>query len=618
MELTLDQALQQGIAAHREGKLQDAERLYRAILQVQPNHPDANHNLGVLAVAVGKPLEAIPLFKLALETNPQIEQFWLSYIDALMKVERFDEAKLALLEGETSGVASEKLKLFHQQIQPSLSNDNKNNRQGLKVSEKRKRLAEKRKSKKRKAQSGVSSTEPSQDQINHLLEHYQAGRFEEAEALATSITQQCPKHQFGWKVLGAVLKQTGRIAESLAPMQVAVELSPQDAEAHSNLGVTLKDLGRLDEAEASLGQAIALMPDLADAHNNLGATLQELGRLDEAEASYKQAIALKPDYAEAHNNLGNTLQELGRLEEAEASCGQAIALKPDYAEAHNILGITLRDLGKLDEAEASYRKAIALKPDAAGAHSNLGATLTELGRLDDAAASYRRVIALEPENSSAKHLLDALSGNTTETAPLDYVEKLFDNYASKFEKSLVANLEYKIPKLIAEIILRDNNADSLGSVIDLGCGTGLIGAEIKQACTHLKGLDLSQKMLFEAKKKGIYDELIKQDIVGYLASADLNFDYFIATDVFIYVGDLSDVFQLIKSRNKKSGKLVFSTEHYNGDDYSLQQSGRYSHSKIYIESLCETFGYKLRHFENQTLRKEKKQDISGGLYLLDF
>mgnify|MGYP001393217255 CR=1 FL=1 len=93
MELTVDQALQQGIAAHQEGKLQDAERLYRATLQAQPNHPDANHNLGVLAVAVGQPLDAAPLFKLALETNPQIEQFWLSYSDALIKLERFDEAK---------------------------------------------------------------------------------------------------------------------------------------------------------------------------------------------------------------------------------------------------------------------------------------------------------------------------------------------------------------------------------------------------------------------------------------------------------------------------------------------------------------------------------------------
>ena len=304
MELTVDQALQQGVAAHREGKLQDAERLYRAIVQAQPNHPDANHNLGVLAVAVGKPLEAIPLFKLALEANPQIEQFWLSYIDALIKLERFEEARLALAESERAGVASEKLKLFHQQIQKSLSHDEKNNRQGLKVSEKRKRLAEKKK----KERDQPSSEAPSQNEINHLLGHYQSGRFEDAEALATLLTQQFPKHPFGWKVLGAVFKQTGRVNESLLPLQESADLSPKDAEAHSNLGITLKKLGRPDEAEASYRQAIALNPDLAIAHSNLGNTLKELGRLDEAEASYRQAIALKPDYAEAHNNLGNTLK----------------------------------------------------------------------------------------------------------------------------------------------------------------------------------------------------------------------------------------------------------------------------------------------------------------------
>ena len=248
----------------------------------------------------------------------------------------------------------------------------------------------------------------------------------------------------------------------------------------------------------------------------------------------------------------------------------------------------------------------------------MGTTLKELGRLDEAATSYNQAIALKPADLSAKHLLDAVSGKTTESAPLDYVERLFDDYALSFEKSLVDKLEYKTPKLITAIILSHSNSDSLGSIMDLGCGTGLLGAEIKQFCEHLEGLDLSQKMLSEAKKKSVYDELIKQDILGYLASADLNFDYFIATDVFVYIGDLSGVFQLIKSRNKNSGKLVFSTEHYDGDDFSLQQSGRYSHSKIYIAGLCETFGYKLRHFETQPLRKHKNESISGGLYLLDF
>ena len=285
MELTTDQALQQGIAAHREGKLQDAERLYRAILEAQPNHPDANHNLGVLAVAVGKPLEAIPLFKLALEANPRIEQFWLSYIDALIKLEQFDEAKRVLAESEKSGVSSNKLDALDQRLQERVPNDTNKTKKGQRLSEKRKKLAEKKKSKKRKAPSASSVAEPAQDQINHLLGHYQSGRFEEAEALATSLTQQFPKHPFGWKVLGVVFQQTGRLSESLAPKQKAAELSPQDPEAHSNLGVTLKELGRLDDAEASYRQAIALKPDYVEAHSNLGNTLRELGRLDDAESS---------------------------------------------------------------------------------------------------------------------------------------------------------------------------------------------------------------------------------------------------------------------------------------------------------------------------------------------
>ena len=119
-------------------------------------------------------------------------------------------------------------------------------------------------------------------------------------------------------------------------------------------------------------------------------------------------------------------------------------------------------------------------------------------------------------------------------------------------------------------------------------------------------------------KKDIYNKLIKEDIITYLSNATLNFDYFVSTDVFIYIGDLSDVFRLIKSRNKKVGKLVFSTEDYDGDGFFLEQSGRYSHSKKYIEDLCKKIGFELRHFETQALRKEKNQYIRGGLYILEF
>ena len=393
-------------------------------------------------------------------------------------------------------------------------------------------------------------TSPSQEQQNRLLEHYQNGRFDEAEKSVNSLIKQFPFHNFSWKILAAVLKKTDRASEAVLAGKKAVEIAPDDADAHFNLGNTLKELGRLEEAKASYTHVITLEPDYVQAHYNLGNTLKQLGRLEQAKASYTQAITLKPDYVQAHSNLGSTLQELGRLDEAEASLAQAIVLKPEYL--------------------------------------------------------------------TAKHMLAALTGKTTATAPRDYVESLFDNYAPKFESSLVDNLEYKIPRFMAEIIIKDSKFDLLGSVMDLGCGTGLVGAEIKQFCEHLEGIDLSEKMLDKAKEKNVYNKLIKQDIVSYLSNASLNFDYFVSADVFIYVGDLSDVFRLIKSRNKTGGKLAFSTEDYDGDDFFLEQSGRYSHSKKYIEGLCEKFGYKLRHFETHVLRKEKNKYISGGLYLLDF
>ena len=128
----------------------------------------------------------------------------------------------------------------------------------------------------------ADSENPSQEQLSSLLKYYQNGRLNDAEKLAVSITNEFPKHQFGWKVLGAVLKQTGRVIDSLTAMQKSVKLAPQDAEAHSNLGVTLKELGRLDEAEKSYRKAISLRSDLSQAHCNLGDTLLELGRHEEA------------------------------------------------------------------------------------------------------------------------------------------------------------------------------------------------------------------------------------------------------------------------------------------------------------------------------------------------
>ena len=116
MELTVEEALRKGIEAHRAGNVVEADKYYTAILSSQPDHPDANHNMGVLAVGVGKVEEALPFFKRALDANATVEQFWLSYIDALIKLNRQDDARAALGEARASGQVGDKLIQLEEQL----------------------------------------------------------------------------------------------------------------------------------------------------------------------------------------------------------------------------------------------------------------------------------------------------------------------------------------------------------------------------------------------------------------------------------------------------------------------------------------------------------------------
>lgn len=245
-------------------------------------------------------------------------------------------------------------------------------------------------------------SEPAQDEIAHLVSLFNQRRYAEAEVFAQKLTERFPRSGFGWKVLGAVLKTAGRIADSVAPMQKAAELLRNDPQAQTNLGVTLKELGRLKEAELCYLRAIRIKPDYAEAHNTLGNIYKELGRFTEAEASYRQALKIIPGYADACSNLGSLLHDRGRFTEAESCYLRALDISPDFPNAHYNLGNTYKDMERLQEAEACFCRAIRLKPDFAEAHINLGNVWKELDRLEAAEASYRRALDIEPDLAVAQ------------------------------------------------------------------------------------------------------------------------------------------------------------------------------------------------------------------------
>lgn len=212
---------------------------------------------------------------------------------------------------------------------------------------------------------------PSPETVNAAIALFNDGRFAEAASAARKITKRFPKYPFGWKLLGAALKQLGRDEDALAPMQRAVALAPENAEAQNNLGAILRDLGRHEEAAASSQRALKIRPDFAEAYLNLGNALTDLGKLVEGVASYRRALEIKPDWSTAHSGLGDALTRLGRFDEAIISCRRAIEIQPNDVWAHFNLGVALHSLGRIDDSVVSYRRAIAIKPDCVEPHCNL-------------------------------------------------------------------------------------------------------------------------------------------------------------------------------------------------------------------------------------------------------
>lgn len=342
------------------------------------------------------------------------------------------------------------------------------------------------------------------------------------------------------------------------------------------------------------------------------------GNYEKAERFYKKVLEKQPANVHIYNNLGLVFRKQKKIKKANESFNKAINLNPKFAEPYYNLGNLFRDDPKYQDALKNYKKAISLNPNFVEAYYNIATILSRLKKYKEAIKNYKKVIELNPNYLEVKHIIASLSGVTTKSAPRVYIEKLFDTYANNFENSLINDLDYKVPKIMADTLINKMSLTYLGSVLDLGCGTGLVGLEIKKFTSKLVGVDLSSLMLKKAEEKNIYDELVHQDIKDYLLNEDLSFDYFIFADVFIYIGELNEIFKLIKLRNKLKGKLLFTIELTDKNDYFLEKSERYSHSTDYIEKLCIKYDYKILYSRDLNLRKENNKTTKASLYLLEF
>ena len=383
-ELTIDQALKQGVEAHKAGQVQEADRLYTAILKAQPKHPDANHNMGVLAVGVGKVQESLPFFKTALEANPATEQFWLSYIDALIKVDKSADAKAVLSEAQEKGAKGDAFDKLHQRLQGAEGKQLEASNAASEEDQEQPnildslKLDQAIKLAKKKAKDGASNEAKRiyQDILVKFPKNKRA--IDGMKAVAgrsvgkASKVQDLPKNQL--KFLIAQYNQ-GQYQEALDEILRLMQQFPNSANLHSLSGAINKACGRHDHAIENYKNVLKIIPDLAEPHYNIGNALKRKGDLEAAIVSYKKALAIKPDYVDAHNNIGNALKEQGKLEEAVEAYKKCLVIKLDYADAYHNMGATLQEQGKLEEAIEAYTKALAIQPNNAAAYNNMGNAL---------------------------------------------------------------------------------------------------------------------------------------------------------------------------------------------------------------------------------------------------
>ncbi len=477
---------------------------------------------------------------------------------------------------------------------------------------------------------------------NHGAALAAAMRLDEAASAYVDALAIQPQLQVALVNLAVVRQAQGRARDAEHALRAALSREPEDANARYNLGAVLCAQGRFAEAEDELRAARGV----SGAAAGLASALSAQGKHAEAIEVYGEAIAAEPDRSDAHRGLAAALLMEDRGDEALASAERAVALAPDDADAAEVLASSLAAIGRFDEAIAGYRGVLARDgarpatlanlgtvlvrvddiqgaidafdaallqdPEHRGARVGLAGAQSRAGRIPDAIATYRELHVREPDNPGWAHMIDALSGQNPAMPPDGYIARVFDAYARQFDAHLTGKLGYTVPQQLRAAVASRGRFDA---VLDLGCGTGLLGVEFRPLTDVLHGVDLSPKMIELARAREIYDDLAVGELVAHLDATTSRYALITAADVLCYLGDLAPAIAASQRRLTPGGVIAFSVERGDDDDdtFRLRPSGRYAHGRRYLERLAAEHQLAIATCEPVTLRTEHDAPVAGWL-----
>lgn len=462
------------------------------------------------------------------------------------------------------------------------------------------------------ARDGAALTQQDFDRVLRLAS---GGKLDAACAEATKLAKRHPDQPALLNLLGVLRTRQGKPEQAVEHYRRALELQPDFSDALNNLAAVYNDLGHTREAEACYQRLLQMTPRDPEAWYNLGNNQRKLAQFDNALKSYRNALQLRPFFAEAHYNLGNTFVDLGQPEQALECYQDALGIREDFHRCRRSLGNAYLSMGRHTRAAACFKRLADDNPKDLDALLGLANAESAIGQVTAAIENYQRALELDPGCATARHHLNALQHKRSDRAPEEYVRGMFDNYAAGFEQHLTEGLGYGAPAQLRRLCEQlDMGAAQGGRAIDLGCGTGLAGQAFADLAESIVGVDLSPLMLREAKKKGVYAELVTGDIIKVLKARDESWDLALSCDTLVYLGDLHPLFHSLAPRMAANGRVLLSTEHLEQGDFDLLPSGRYAHSRDYVWAAAAEAGLELLHFETTQLRKERGEWLTGGLY----
>jgi predicted TPR repeat methyltransferase len=504
------------------------------------------------------------------------------------------------------------------------------------------------------------------------------GRLEEAELAYRDAVQLEPTHAVAHQCLGELLRKRGERDEARLCFETALRLNPALNQSRLGLGQVLEESGEFDLAARCYEEAIGRSPAPAGIYMRLGAVLWKAGDSPQALEAFERAVQGVAASAEAFYNLGCVQLELEQFEAAEGSAQEALRLRPGFAEALLLCAAAVAASGAIAEAaellgeprgptlgaDARTNTEVALFDGSldAGAASGVGAppsaavvsdvdvppnapAVSDTGvsrnpagaqrywllatrllnsRLfDPARRCLEAAVHADPTAVMPHHMLSALSGANPDHPIEGYVRQLFDASAATFDRELVSKLGYDIPKqLVSAVLDVMGTPEGRWDVLDVGCGTGLVGAEIARYSRRLVGVDVAPNMIHRARDRGVYTDLQCVDIMAALSSEAVTnnrFHVVTAADVFIYVGKLEEVIPAIRRVLRPGGTFAFSAEavesipEATSFECRLGIMGRYAHGADYLRHLAALHEFRIELLRPARIRCEHRRPVEGWL-----